>query len=266
MNAVQAFVKRNALVVFVILSYLLSWWPAPFAAGSLLPHGPLLAALLVVGLSDGKAGIKAWWSRVVQRRTAWPWYILAVAIPTMISFLAAGLNVLLGAQLPAQIDWTVPLRVLPELFLLGGLWEEPGWTGYALPRLFERYGPTASGLLIATLIMAVIRTVWHLPLMISGSIYRSDILLIIAVQIVIAWLFRATAVNGRGADTGGGSVLAVMLLHLVNNVVAGAFVHPWFTGADWVRQAWLLAALWSLVAAAVLLYWLKSRSALPVAA
>jgi hypothetical protein len=43
-----------------------------------------------------------------------------------------------------------------------------------------------------------------------------------------------------------------MALHLLNNTVSGEFVTPWFTGADWVRYFWLLAALWSAAAALLL--------------
>ena len=62
MKTVAAFVKHNSFLVFVVLAYLLSWWLVPLNAG-MLPVGPLLAALLVVGLSEGKAGMKAWWSQ-----------------------------------------------------------------------------------------------------------------------------------------------------------------------------------------------------------
>lgn len=266
MRTARALVTRHPLAAFVLLAYLLSWWPAPFADGSLLPHGPFLAAWIVVGLSQGKAGVKAWWDRLVQRGVSWHWYGVAVVFPLVIPFMAVGLNVLLGAQLPAQIDWTAPLRLLPMFLMLGGQWEEPGWTGYALPRLFERFGPSISGLLAATGVMAVIRTGWHLPLMLSGAIHWSDVFLIAGMQVVIAWLFSATAANraqrnGAVIARSRGSVLAVMLLHLVNNIVSGGFVHPWFTGIDWVRHAWLLAALWSLVAVGVLLVWFRGKPA-----
>jgi hypothetical protein len=123
------------------------------------------------------------------------------------------------------------------------MWEEPGWTGFALPRLLDRFGPSAQGTLLATLLMGVIRTGWHLPLMLSGSISWWDIEAIFAVQVVIAWLFTAS----------GGSVLVIMLLHLLNNIIAGEFVMQWFTGADWVRLAWLQASLWGLLAIGLLM-------------
>ena len=204
----------------------------------------MLAALLVIGLREGKAGIKAWWSRVMRRDTTWGWYLLAASLPLGITLTAAGLNLLLGGHVTRAIDWTAPLFVLPIMLLVSGMWEEPGWTGFALPHLQERFATTPYGTLVATLIMAVIRTGWHFPLMLSGSIYWSDIVTIIAAQIVISWLFNAS----------GGSVLAIMLLHLLNNTISGEFVSQWFSGADWVRQSWLLAILWGLLAIGVLLF------------
>jgi hypothetical protein len=43
-------------------------------------------------------------------------------------------------------------------------------------------------------------------------------------------------------------VLVVMLFHTMNNVISGGFYHAMFSGADWVRQGWLLVALWCAVA------------------
>ena len=241
MKTVTTFVKNNSFVVFVVLAYIFSWWLVPLNAG-MLPVGPLLAALLVVGLSEGKAGVKAWWSQVVRRGGDWRWYAVAAAIPLVITFIAAGLNFLLGAELVAPIDWTIPFKTLPMMLVFSGIWEEPGWTGYALPHLYKRFGPSPAGTLSATLVMAVIRTGWHLPLMISGRIYWSDIVLVIAAQIVYTWLFNRT----------GGIVLAVMLFHLLNNIVSGVFVGGWFMGTDWVQLSWLLAGLWSFLAVGLL--------------
>ena len=242
MKTVAAFVKNNSFVVFVVLAYLLSWWLVPLNAG-MLPIGPLLAALLVVGLSEGKAGVKGWWSQLVRRSSNWRWYVVAAAIPLVITFIAAGLNFLLGAQIAAPIDWSLPFKILPMMLIFSGMWEEPGWTGYALPHLYKRFGSSPAGTLSATLVMAVIRTGWHLPLMLSGHIYWSDIVLVLAAQIVFTWLFNRT----------GGVVLAVMLFHLLNNTVSGMFVGGWFTGPDWVQLSWLLAGLWSFLAVGLLI-------------
>lgn len=243
MKLILSFVKQHQLVTFVVLAYVLSWWVALLPGGGLLPWGPMFAALIVVAFSEGRTGFKAWWSRVVGRKAAWGWYLLAALIPPGINLATAGLNLLLGAQIRRPIDWGVPLMVLPIMLVLSGMWEEPGWTGFALPQLLERFGSSAQGTLLATLLLGVIRTGWHLPLMLSGSIYWSDILAILAVQVVMTWLFNAS----------GGSVLVIMLLHLLNNIFAGELVMQWFTGADWARLAWLQAGLWGLLALGVLI-------------
>lgn len=237
MYTVRSFLKRHSLVIFVVLAYLLSWWPMP-TRGMLIPAGPLLAALIVVGLAEGRGGLKAWWGRVVQRGAGLGWYLLAAALPGALALSAAGMNILLGAQAPEHVDWIQPFIVWPIMILAGGMLEEPGWTGYALPRLLERFKDLRYGTLVATLIMAAIRIGWHVPLMLTGQVLWLDIPLILAAQIVIVWVFNRT----------GGSVLAIMLLHLMNNTFAGEFVSQFFTGADAARHAWLLTAVWGLLA------------------
>ena len=49
-------------------------------------------------------------------------------------------------------------------------------------------------------------------------------------------------------NSSGGRVLLLMLTHAMNKTVSGGFFNPMFTGADAVRQSWLFAGLWCLVA------------------
>jgi len=241
MHISRLFIKRHPLVTFVALAYLLSWWPMPLVS-MLLPAGPMLAALIVAGLAEGRAGLKTWSGRVVRRTGGLGWYLLAAALPGIMALTAAGLNILLGAPAPAQINWIEPFIMWPIMILFGGMLEEPGWTGYALPNLLDRFKAARYGTLIATLLMAAIRIGWHVPLMLNGNVSWVDIPLMLAAQIVIVWLFHRS----------GGSVLAIMLLHLMNNTFSGEFVSQFFTGADAARHAWLLAAVWGLLAIGVL--------------
>jgi hypothetical protein len=130
------------------------------------------------------------------------------------------------------------LLLIPLFLLLGGEWEEPGWTGYALPRL--QAGRSA---LAASLILSVFRVGWHLPLFLYGHIHWSDILFIIAAQIIIAWLYNSTS----------RSVLIVMALHLMMNV-SGEYFNPLFSGGDAVNFAWLRAGLFGVVAIGVIVW------------
>jgi hypothetical protein len=122
---------------------------------------------------------------------------------------------------------------------LGGVWEEPGWRGYALTRL-----QTGRSALFASLILGVLIAGWHLPLMVVGQVHYSDILSIMGAVILFNWVF----------NNANGSVLIIMLMHATNNTISGSFFSPMFSGADSVRQGWLLAVVWC-VAAIVVVIW-----------
>jgi hypothetical protein len=183
-------------------------------------------------------------------RVAGRWWLLMIATPVLITTIAFALNLLLGAQPPsaAQLGaWSgVPIAFVVALLVpgFGGAWEEPGWRGYALPRLVEPYGWKLAGL-----ILGAVAAVWHLPLMLSGLISWWDLLLVVSSNVVIALLFLS---SGR-------SVLLVMVLHATNNAFSGAFVSQLFTGADASRQAAITALIWA-VTAAVLLTAKRPRS------
>jgi membrane protease YdiL (CAAX protease family) len=95
------------------------------------------------------------------------------------------------------------------VFLAGGGNEEPGWRGFALPRLLDQYSAlTASG------IIGVAWAVWHLPLFALPYSSQAGISLplwtaaIFAQSVVFTWLYNSTK----------GSVLLAMILHAsVNN-------------------------------------------------
>lgn len=224
--------KRYSLPTFFILAYVLSWCMVPWAGPSLLPWGPTLAAIIMIALTDGRLGVKSWLGQIWRWRVGFTWYMVALSLPILISLGAAWLNVLLGAATRSLEPWYNFLLLIPLFLLMGGEWEEPGWTGYALPRLQQ--GRSA---LAASLIMAIFRVGWHLPLFLYGSIPGSDILFIIAAQIVITWLYNSTK----------RSVLIVMALHLMMNV-CGEYFGLMFSSGDSLQFARLKAVLFGIVA------------------
>ncbi|MCE3277401.1 MAG: hypothetical protein K0R13_3256 [Propionibacteriaceae bacterium] len=248
MSSISALVKRHPLTTFFILAYALSWWAwIPYALGvfpnPVASFGPFLAALVVLALTEGKVGLLGLFRRMIRWRVAPGWYAVALLLPAVLAASATALNVLLGAQPPSATQlgaWTGIFSTFAIVLLVpgvGGVWEEPGWRGYALPRL--QSGRSA---LVASLILAALIAGWHLPLMVVGQVHYSDIVLIVAGVIVFNWVFN----NAKG------SVLIIMLMHAANNAVAGSFFAPMFSGADSVRQAWLLALVWWVVAVLVI--------------
>jgi membrane protease YdiL (CAAX protease family) len=242
-----SFIRRYPLITFFVLAYVLSWWPWILYALDLLPQpivgfGPFLAAIVVLAITRGKTGVVGLLRRMVRWRVGLRWYAVALLLPVAITLAAAVFNVLLGARAPSSVElggWTSLFSTFLLLLLvpgIGGAWEEPGWRGYALPRL--QVGRSA---LFASLILWVGIVIWHLPLMIVGEVHWSDIMFLLGFVIVFNWVF----------NNANGSVLILMLMHAMNNTISGSFFSPMFSGVDSVRQAWLFAALWCAVAIVV---------------
>jgi uncharacterized protein len=239
MNTLRNAANHHPLTIFFIAAYALSWWSIPFADGGLLPHGPFLAAIIVLALTKGKAGLGEFLRRITSWRGRWYWLLIGPGLVIAYLVLALGINLLLGASITntSHLHSFAPTFLM--LFLLGGMWEEPGWSGYALPMLQERFSNQPFGQLKASLLMGVLRAGWHIPLVISGAIPWYDVVFFaMAFQFIISWLFNRTH----------GNVLIVMLFHLTSNVVGGGFMVPLFSGSDHARyyqlfiaMAWLLA-------------------------
>jgi membrane protease YdiL (CAAX protease family) len=250
MSRPLSILKRHPLIAFFVLAYALSWWPWVLHAFGLSPQpvagfGPFLAALVVLALTQGKSGVGGLLRRMVRWRVGLRWYAVALLLPAVLALVVTMLNVALGAQAPSASElgsWTGLLPTFALVLLvpgLGGAWEEPGWRGYALPRL-----QTGRSALVAGLILGILIAGWHLPLMLAGEVHYADIASIMGAAVVLNWVFNSA----------NGSVLIIMLMHATNNTVSGSFFSPMFSGADSVRQAWLLAAVWCVTAVVVVLW------------
>jgi uncharacterized protein len=251
MSRLSSVVKQHPLIAFFVLTYALTWLAWPMWASGLYPiapvfsFAPFLAALVVLAITHGKSGVGGLLRRMVRWRVGLRWYAAALLIPAGITIAAAVLNVLLGAPAPSSAElgsWTGLLPGFAIALLipgLGGAWEEPGWRGFALPRL-----QTGRSALFASLILGVLIAGWHLPLMFVGQVHYSDIVTIMGAVIIFNWVF----------NNANGSVLIIMVMHAMNNAISGSFFFPMFSGADSVRQGWLLAAVWCAVAIVVVLW------------
>jgi CAAX protease family protein len=157
----------------------------------------------VLALTEGKRGLIGLFSRMIRWRVPAGWYAIALFLPPVLAATATVLNILLGAEPPSATElngWTGLFSTFAILLLIpgfGGAWEEPGWRGYALPRLQSRRSALLAGLILGALIAG-----WHLPLMVADQVAYSDIVLIFAGTIVFNWVFN----NARG------SVLIIMVM------------------------------------------------------
>ena len=98
-------IRRHPVITFFLIAYALSWGAIPWQ--SFFAPGVLVAALIVVSLTEGVAGLKAMGSRLIRWRVSWIWYALALGVPLAIKFASIGLNNALGAPTAHIAEFTV---------------------------------------------------------------------------------------------------------------------------------------------------------------
>jgi len=260
MSAIIAWTRQHRLVAFFVLAFALSWWPWPAYAMGISPTaffscGPLLAALIVIGVTDGRAGYRDLLARMTRWRVGWRWWVVAIGTPLAVLAVATLANVAmwdapapdLGNLVWADIGLMFAFRFVNPID--GPLGEEPGWRAYAVPRLQQRWSPLRTG---ATL--GVFVALWHLPLVASGSLAPIGIAVTFAITLVYVWLFNRT----------GGSGLMTLVFHVAQGTISYAALG--FTGADAARMDWLTGALWCLIAIGLITFDRKAWRATPPAA
>jgi membrane protease YdiL (CAAX protease family) len=249
MYGIVGFIKRNPQITFWAISYLTFFggFALLVAFPGIIPEdlwfifiwGTALGALFVVSITEGWAGVKTWASRIFRWRVGLIWYVVVLCLTPLMRLAAFGLNLALGAPTPAPEAWAgfaeVPMAFVFIFFTIG-IGEELGFRGYALPKLMEKHSP-----LVASLILGVLRVIWHAPLFLFGDSLWV-ILMVIFGDVIFTWVFQNTR----------GSVLMALLLHSVFNA-SGSIFFPLFEGASAEQQTMLLAVVFVVVASVIAL-------------
>lgn len=161
---------RHALTGFFGMAYVISWslWLVSYLVGGgtgraiflLGGFGPMAAAAIVIYLTGDS--VAEWIRSIFTFRASGGFYLYALGVPVA---LYAAANLLLAA-LGEPVEASLLVGRIPDYLstfafvaVLGGGQEEPGWRGFALPRLQERHTPVR-----ATLILGLLWGVWHVPL------------------------------------------------------------------------------------------------------
>jgi hypothetical protein len=164
-------------------------------------------------------------------------------LPVLVCGAAAAVTVLLGAPSPDLTHlpgWREVVNRFVFILLFIGLGEETGWRGFALPRLQERHSPLA-----ASLILAPIWALWHLPLMgteFAPPIIPAFLIAIVPATLLATWIFNHTR----------GSLLPQMLFHTTVNTVTAGAVFPLFGQGGSTTLWYVYASVWVVVAAIVI--------------
>lgn len=204
--------------------------------------GPFAAALIVAAIV-GRAAVMDVFSRLVRWRVGVVWYIVAVGLPVAIQLATNLLLPLFGAAQPAWGNIPSVGDILPMVLLFavfsGPLGEEPGWRGFALPRLLSTQSALA-----ASLIVGLLWSAWHLPLFLVGDFSLPAALHVIASAVVFTWLYQNT----------NGSVLLPILMHIAHQNSVRFLGRVFEEQADRMMEQWVSFGLWAIVAIAVVVF------------
>jgi membrane protease YdiL (CAAX protease family) len=221
---IKPLARRQPLLTFFLLALGLGWlvvlplilspaglglWQINVPEESLMLFActPLLAALGTQWLSAGDF-------RIMSLGTPWPRVLLVSAFALVLALLAFAIvpALVLSNGAIGSLHWAAILPAVAPWWanpfnLLGGpLNEEPGWRGFALPRLQQRYGP-----LLGSLVLGVVWIGWHLPLFLVPGWLTVPVwayaILLICLSVLMTWV-----VNRSNR-----SIVPAVLMHAVFN-------------------------------------------------
>lgn len=210
--------EENLLHFFDLLSLRLSSGEAfAYLIFTLGTAGPLLASLVVTWATGGRSGVRALWGRIMKWRVEPRWYLIVFLLPVALALVSLAAAVLVGglnSYSPLLPLWYfIPFFLYMILFT--GLAEEPGWRGFALPRLQSRYSAVKS-----SWILGVVWGVWHSPFIVYYNLLAgAPILALIPILVfsmlgIVGWTIVNTWVYNSTE-----SVFVMILLHGWYNTV-----------------------------------------------
>ncbi|MEM0948184.1 MAG: CPBP family intramembrane glutamic endopeptidase [Pseudomonadota bacterium] len=192
------------------------WILGAYVTDHILPGLPVSALMFlapaIVGgllsLRGGVAALRMFLSQIgdMVHMPLWAW-AFAILTPPLLALLSAIIQTSYGTELPPpQLGWS-NVTTLFVLFLVAGIAEELGWTGYVARRLTPARGIVGTGLLIGG-----VSVLWHaIPLLQAerslvwfawwavGSVSR---------RLLLTWLYVR----------GGYSVFGAALMHAIGNL------------------------------------------------
>jgi membrane protease YdiL (CAAX protease family) len=269
MKTIKAFIKRHPVLSYFALAFAISWGGVLIVAGGpggisanseasemqvtfLYPAlivGPSVAGVLLTALLYGGAGLRELRSRLLKWRVGARWYVAALlTAPLSVTAALIALSLTSTEYLPGILttsDKATLLLIGIFAGLMVGIFEELGWTGFAIPRMRLRYGVLTTGLIVG-----LVWGAWHfLPFFwgsgtTSGVVPVTLFLLVLlftwlpAYRVLMVWVYDRTE-----------SLLVAMLMH-VSLVASNVILAPLATGVSQVTYNLVWAAvLWAVVAA-----------------
>lgn len=277
MSRIASLLTRHPAATYFALAFAISWGGALLAIGSgggmrgttpasdprfayalvAMLAGPSVAGVLMTWLVSGRVGLRQLLLRVLRWRVGVAWYAVALlSAPLAMTATLLALSLTSPAFLPGIVTSQTQASLLLISLAVGlsaGLFEELGWTGFAIPTLRRGYGVVVTGLIVG-----IWWSAWHLLPNVwaaraaSGELSVSVYLAATVVGIFVGYLtaFRILMVWVHDRTT---SVFVAMLMH-VSLTASLLVLNPAdLAGAHLLTYSFALAgALWIVVAVVAL--------------
>lgn len=216
-NGLKQWMRQHPLFSYFFLAYAFSWIVfIPYVLGEwgylegdytffyiLHVFGPAVAAVVMTSLTAGKAGLLELRQSLRQFRASRKWYLfILLGIPALVMFgIIAQPGALAGFKgFSTSLLINYPFYLVATFFGVG-LGEEPGWRGFALPRIQKQYGP-----LKGTLLLGILWSCWHLPDFLTASKGGGEgtgmatfltnfpifTLAVVSLSVIMTWLYNHT--------------------------------------------------------------------------
>jgi uncharacterized protein len=215
--------------------------------------GPGVAGILMTSLIDGRAGLREFRARLLKWRVGAHWYAVALlTAPLLITGVLFALSLISPEFLPRIVTASDKASVLLmgiAAGLVAGIFEELGWTGFAVPRMRLRYSVLTTGLFVG-----VLWATWHLlqgywasgvtsgevslALWLANAVVGTLVGQLVAYRVLMVWVYERTE-----------SLLVAMLMHASLAAFTFILFPPSAVEANLISGYAYTAALWVVVAA-----------------
>ena len=271
MTAARDFIKTHPLPIYFTLAFVISWGAILISVGPegipasadqivvlamAMLLGPSAAGILMTGLASGREGFRELVSRLLSWRVGARWYAVALlTAPLSTAAVLLAFSLFSPRFLPA-IFTSDEKATLLLMWIVGGLvvgvFEELGWTGFAIPRMRMKYGVFTTGLVVGLLWGA-----WHFLVNWENDTFSGALPLALLLARLFSWLpaYRVLMVWVYDRTE---SLLVAMLMH-ASLVATTGIIDPVLAGGELLTFLLVKAVvLWVIVAALPLA---KRRSA-----
>jgi len=238
MTRLNAFIARHPVAAYFTMTFVLSWGGAFLAVGGAggmrgttpqsdprfayaliaMLVGPSASSILLTALLYGRRGLRELLGRLLTWRVRARWYGVALVLsPVLMAVTLFALSMTSPTFLPGIFSSDERASLLLVSLAVGasaGIFEELGWTGFAIPVMRRRYGVGTTGVIVGMSWSA-----WHLfPIVWSSAAAAGDLAMpvylaaqvvgifigyLTAFRILMVWVYEHTE-----------SLFIAMLMHL----------------------------------------------------